>query len=52
MITNNNKNSAYKALTTEVSKRYNKQNTMINNYILKKTKKKMQIHLQITIHMK
>ena len=28
---NNNKNSAYKALTTEVSKRYNKQNTRINN---------------------
>ena len=29
---NNNKNGAYKALTTKVSKRYNKQNTMINNY--------------------
>ena len=35
---NNDKNGAYKALTTEVSKRYNKQNTMINNYILNKTK--------------
>ena len=35
---NNDKNGAYKALTTEVSKRYNNQNTVINNYILNKTK--------------
>ena len=35
---NNNKHGAYKALTTEVSKRYNKRNTMIQNNILNKTK--------------
>ena len=37
---NNNKNGAHKVLTTEVSKRFNKQSTMINNYILNKTKRK------------
>ena len=36
---NNNKDGAYKVLTTKVSKHYNKQNIMINNYILNKTKK-------------
>ena len=36
---NNNKNGAFKkAFTTKVSKRYNKQNTMIKNYVLNETK--------------
>ena len=35
---NNNKNGAYKALTTEVYRHYNKQNTMINNNITYYTK--------------
>ena len=40
MNNNNNKNIVYKALTTEVSKHYNTQNRLMNNYISNKTKNK------------